>query len=727
MRLNHLALPLLLTCALLSFSACAPTETAPAGVDLPWPPVETGPRQVSTGPVVILGKDALQTGGGASVSGDSLALPGAPDWSYGIYSVGGLSVDNEWRHITVDASGDHAVPESGSELYIGLANYAESRWHWYKDSVPQFDLDVPIPAQYRSVEGNAFVAVVAVGSGDSLLETVRFIIDDVVIVGTPQNLTASAEVELITLNWDDVPEAQGYNVYRDVNPSFDNPQLVNATPVPDSTYLDEDVWRGVMLYYCVTAVGYNESGFSNMVDIWSPDLDMEAPQNPRVVGSSETSFTVAWDWPFDSGPSGGFDLYLSETQHFKIDATTIHKWVPIPGSRQATWSGLTQGVVYYWRMCGRTSSGLQGRMTDDVPGQCSNSWTWGPEEVIGPGSSPLALTVAGTDLAAAYYGVAGGLADGTVHCARRAAGTWTSEPTGMDNALVDGGFIDFVDLAYGGGNHYVFAKSWKPRDLWCATFDGSTWSTERVDGDGGTSITSSSEGNYLRATADSAEVAVLEIAIDYTGSDEIPHLRMLSKVHGASWSSTNIVNDCGNTGDLSVRLLDGNLFLLFYDSINNELSFADRDGAWNMTDVRGGLNFGYRNDLERVGSQWMTAAYDPSAGESSMYAAFGTGSDPWSRQLVHAGSDSSPMGIYGRLAAYANGEALLVYASDNPTAWYCAHFDGAAWKPGRLALPGNPAIDVRVDVVTLDNEPYLLYIDKSNDTLKCAKGTPPSE
>jgi hypothetical protein len=82
----------------------------------------------------------------------------------------------------------------------------------------------------------------------------------------PDNLTAEAGNETVTLDWDDNEETDlaGYNVYRSESSGSDYNQI-NVSLVVDSDYVDNNVDNLTPYYYVVTAVddGSNESGYSN--------------------------------------------------------------------------------------------------------------------------------------------------------------------------------------------------------------------------------------------------------------------------------------------------------------------------------------------------------------------------------------------------------------------------------------------------------------------------------
>jgi hypothetical protein len=81
----------------------------------------------------------------------------------------------------------------------------------------------------------------------------------------PVNLTATADIGMVTLDWNDNSETDltGYNIYRSTTSGSGYSKLNDALIV-ESNYIDTNVTNGIPYYYVVTAVDYNshESGFS---------------------------------------------------------------------------------------------------------------------------------------------------------------------------------------------------------------------------------------------------------------------------------------------------------------------------------------------------------------------------------------------------------------------------------------------------------------------------------
>ncbi|WP_371364507.1 hypothetical protein SRRS_51930 [Sporomusa rhizae] len=90
-------------------------------------------------------------------------------------------------------------------------------------------------------------------------------------VPAPTNLTATAGDAKVTLNWNAVTGATGYNVKRSTTAG--GPYTTIASNVSGTSYVDSPLTNGTTYYYVVTAITANgESGPSN-----------EAPATPQAV------------------------------------------------------------------------------------------------------------------------------------------------------------------------------------------------------------------------------------------------------------------------------------------------------------------------------------------------------------------------------------------------------------------------------------------------------------
>jgi hypothetical protein len=112
-------------------------------------------------------------------------------------------------------------------------------------------------------------------------------------LNTPQNLTATASIGLVELEWEE-PEPQGlaligYNVYRD-------DIIMNQNIVTELEYEDSEVVNGTTYQYYITALyDEGESDPSNTVEATPEEpITLASPENVTIsIDNGEV--TVSWD------------------------------------------------------------------------------------------------------------------------------------------------------------------------------------------------------------------------------------------------------------------------------------------------------------------------------------------------------------------------------------------------------------------------------------------------
>ena len=83
-------------------------------------------------------------------------------------------------------------------------------------------------------------------------------------ISAPMRVTAIASDTQIMILWGEVPNADGYNIYRSTK-SDGNFTRINSALITNTTYTDTTVSNETVYYYYVTAVLKDtESNFSNM-------------------------------------------------------------------------------------------------------------------------------------------------------------------------------------------------------------------------------------------------------------------------------------------------------------------------------------------------------------------------------------------------------------------------------------------------------------------------------
>lgn len=300
------------------------TTAGPAvGKDVPWPPPAGALRQASDDIVHFAGSECTVKGGDSSFSGQTLDLQGGGALTWAIYTLGGCSAAVQPVQYDVDFSVTPQSAGDGTALWVGLGDYSHGRWEWHAADPPLFSNTPLDPAHYYSPGGTAAVAVVLVGPGQAVINEVRFHRVGATDVPIPQNLTGTAEVGIVHLDWDDVPGVDGYNVYRSLSDTFSSPEKLTSTPVPASLYDDMTVGSDITYYYKVTAVKYNESLMSNMATVHAPPDSLGIPQN--LTGTANVGeIALQWD---DVVDATGYNVYRATTSAFtdpvKINATPV--------------------------------------------------------------------------------------------------------------------------------------------------------------------------------------------------------------------------------------------------------------------------------------------------------------------------------------------------------------------------------------------------------------------
>lgn len=550
-------------------------------------------------------------------------------------------------------------------------------------------------------------------SAPSNMATVHAPKDDLL---TPQNLTATPYVGQVLLQWDAVADATGYNVYRDISWDFANPVKLNTGLVSETQYLDDTVGGNRFYYYRVSAVHLGESGLSNMVDVFIPLADLPAPENLRTSNITQEQFRISWDWTAPDEISG-FIVLVSTIPDFSLADDPEQRSVN-SFSRSVTITGREAETTYYFRVAAVDMLSQRGRMTNDMAVMTKGYWRWGETEAIGPGAAPLVLVKDGSELAVAYFN------DTQVDVAWRQAGAWTVAEGILGTTDDAGGFSTYLDMAAANGMYVLASYATMPGDLWVATGSAGGWSTARVDGDGSTAIGHTVSGEYCKVAASADEYAVL-----YLDAPAAALKLRVSPTAAVSWSAAETITSgiaIGQSLYHSAAYDDTNLYILKLERSTHQLLLGDRDTGWgSWTDIgnSGGEDLGAYNQLQKVGLDWWTPANNETTGD--FYTLRGSGAG-WDKKTVTTqGTPSGQMGANARLAPFGANMALVYYGyADNE--WYYGLYDSATgvWTVEALQLGGvRPGF--YMDIATIGSDPYIVFADIDELTVKCLKGTPP--
>jgi hypothetical protein len=661
---------------------------------------------------VVWGRDAILYAREVHFSGNSLVLGSEVFLPWAIYSVGDLCPENELTAVAVDFEETTAYTGDGTALYIAVANYSRGVWEWFDpvDSPWEHALDTPV--DYRSAEGEAHVAVVLAGPGEGRIETVTFSSSGD-LVGPPENLTAQINDELAgELDWDDGLYADGYNVFRATETDLDDAQQLNAELMPDSDYLDAIApsSRGKYYFYYVTAVGLNESDPSNVARVWSPQVNLPAPENLRLGTTGTDSFAVEWDWSYPE-PTGGFMLFIDTEPDFIIDASTENHAIYGYKPRNITIDNRKAGTQYYIKMCARTTSGDLGRMTAEIQARLGGFWDWDEVYTIEAGEPPIRAIIVDGQFAVVF------VSDTNIRFALGADESWEIETVlGPDCGW-------YVDIAYGGGTYLIAAMELDSGDAWAATGLPGDWSSERIHGNGYTGLGHPESGYCIAAGASETEFAVAHQALPMINDPQEPGLILHTRpISGETWT-TDIIRVPEPDNELSTCFtwVGENLLVLSADLRMTEVLGGDRDGAWSWQDIRqdDSLYVPRHYDLHILSDEYYTTAFDP--GNKELYIAHGN-ARPWAYDMI-AGEGGQDLGHYARLAVEGN-EAVAVFYGEG---YYHFALFSESWQHHTIYVPDVQASEYGpyADVTLLDGVPYFFFHDEGDAKIKVAKGTPP--
>ena len=702
-------LPLCFSC-----SGGAPTDSqfVPAPVEgLSWPPQAEPQHMASDDVVDIEGSDFSEKGGTANDEGTDMLLTPADELNFAMYSTGGFSSELQFTNLTVVFSIEELEGGADTELYAALANYALGRWQFVKTTPGNWQFAIADPADYHSPTGNVYVALIHTGDGDITIDRLSFErTGETNAPPAPENLTGEQEVEQIDLDWDDVADADSYNVYRSLQPDFSNPQLVNVAPVLTSDFSDTTVATHKIYYYRVKAVRVDESGYSNQIDIFSPRADLPYPINVHFEDSSPLSVKIAWEW--EGANPANWRLFFKSSKDFNLDAPIIEKQVP-SFARSFTFNDVEPGEQIFVRVCARNDEGEMGRMIDDLPLLADELWQWGPVEEIETGDPPLQAIAVDGDISAAY------ISGSNVRFARRDNGNWSPETALGENAHT---YFRYVDIAHGGGTYLISGYSKFTDDLWASTGTPGAWTMELVDGDDSDALIHPSEGDSAKVAATDTELAIVYQLGEQTS--DVKTLALMTKtLPGGSWTREIIydIEDVHTFNHHSVAYEGTDLFVLNSVPITAELVFASRSDAWSTWEDILEEGTGVRTviDLKHIGANWYTPGYD--AGDQELFV-LNSSTTPWVAEQVSF--NSLPAGRSAQMVNH-DGVPVVAFYGETPDQWYFSIYADEQWNTQWVVIP-DAAFTTCGDMVSLGGNLYLLYEDAADGLFKCAKGTPPA-
>jgi fibronectin type 3 domain-containing protein len=249
-----------------------------------------------------------------------------------------ISIDLEWN-IVSEASG-YNVYRSTSEngTYVGINNNTLTG-NGFTDT----NLSPDSNYYYRV---SAFVADVESELSNFVLAATLSPIPANVRVKTVSTISLSIE-------WDTVNGASGYNIYRSENEYQTYPRL-NANMVTETTFTDTGLSPKTSYFYKISSVNGEVEGMQSR-QIYVATLSA-IPANVRVTGSTTSSISLTWGTVSETS---GYNLYRSTSEngtYTKVNAVTM-------STVGYTDTGLSSYTNYYYKVTAIVAgieSGLSG-------------------------------------------------------------------------------------------------------------------------------------------------------------------------------------------------------------------------------------------------------------------------------------------------------------------------------------------------------------------------------
>jgi fibronectin type 3 domain-containing protein len=204
-------------------------------------------------------------------------------------------------------------------------------------------------------EGNFYYAIVALNNtGNSSLSNCKKVVVDLPSPAAPdlESVASPNTNGIIQLNWNDVPNANNYSVYRydsyinEINGTLNENGTFNILTNSQISSQYTDVGRPEGIYYYVI-VAINATGNSSLSNCKSVVVDLPNPTTPILesIGSPNTNGVLQLNWN-DVPNTDNYTIYRHNRYINEINGS-LKVLTNSQISSQYTDVGLSEGIYYY--------------------------------------------------------------------------------------------------------------------------------------------------------------------------------------------------------------------------------------------------------------------------------------------------------------------------------------------------------------------------------------------
>lgn len=154
-----------------------------------------------------------------------------------------------------------------------------------------------------------------------------------ITISAPSGLTALAGQEQVTLNWNAVPEADSYNIYRSTTAgAASTGELIDSVGNP--SFIDEELSAGVAYYYVVRSVAAEGAE------------EIESSASNEVSATPSASAPNSDDEGDDTGGSGNTDDETGDDASSEIMPPSGLRAVPGDTQVSLNWAAVAEALEY---------------------------------------------------------------------------------------------------------------------------------------------------------------------------------------------------------------------------------------------------------------------------------------------------------------------------------------------------------------------------------------------